>query len=160
MAVPYELPIVGYNNHFVDTLRIWDAEAVNDFQLDQFDKGDYHKAVEQENLAKTICEVLYPNDNHYAGKELRLKQQYFFVSASVPLKTAATAGTTAMTAGASAMMTGARQATTSTTWATAPAPPAAGAAMTATAGASATTTGAGRATTCTTWRSLSTMTAA
>ena len=85
MAVPYELPIVGYNNHFVDTLRIWDAEAVNDFQLDQFDKGDYHKAVEQENLAKTICEVLYPNDNHYAGKELRLKQQYFFVSASVQL---------------------------------------------------------------------------
>ena len=54
-----------------------------DFQLDSFDKGDYHKAVEQENLAKTIVEVLYPNDNHYAGKELRLKQQYFFVSASV-----------------------------------------------------------------------------
>ncbi|MCR5684236.1 MAG: glycogen/starch/alpha-glucan phosphorylase [Lachnospiraceae bacterium] len=85
LAVPYDLPIVGYNNHFVDTLRIWDAEAINDFQLDSFDKGDYHKAVEQENLAKTICEVLYPNDNHYAGKELRLKQQYFFVSASVQL---------------------------------------------------------------------------
>ncbi len=85
MAVPYELPIVGYNNGFVDTLRIWDAEAINDFQLESFDRGDYHKAVEQENLAKTITEVLYPNDNHYAGKELRLKQQYFFVSASVQL---------------------------------------------------------------------------
>ena len=85
LAVPYDLPIVGYNNNFVDTLRIWDAEAINDFQLDSFDKGDYHKAVEQENLAKTITEVLYPNDNHYAGKELRLKQQYFFVSASVQM---------------------------------------------------------------------------
>lgn len=85
LAVPYDLPIVGYDNHFVNTLRIWDASALNDFQLDSFDKGDYHKAVEQENLAKTICEVLYPNDNHYAGKELRLKQQYFFVSASVQL---------------------------------------------------------------------------
>ena len=88
LAVPYDLPIVGYNNHFVNTLRIWDAEAVNSFQLDSFDKGDYHKAVEQENLAKTICEVLYPNDNHYSGKELRLKQQYFFVSASVQLAVA------------------------------------------------------------------------
>ena len=76
-AVPYDMPIVGYNNKIVNTLRIWDAEAINDFQLDLFDKGEYHKAVEQENLAKTIVEVLYPNDNHYAGKELRLKQQYF-----------------------------------------------------------------------------------
>ncbi|MSS64541.1 glycogen/starch/alpha-glucan phosphorylase [Velocimicrobium porci] len=82
-AVPYDLPIVGYNNGFVNTLRIWDAEAIDNFNLDSFDKGDYHKAVEQQNLARTICEVLYPNDNHYAGKELRLKQQYFFVSASV-----------------------------------------------------------------------------
>ena len=82
-AVPYDMPIVGYNNSVVDTLRIWDAEAINDFQLDQFDKGDYRKAVEQENLARNIVEVLYPNDNHYAGKELRLKQQYFFISASV-----------------------------------------------------------------------------
>ena len=82
-AVPYDLPIVGYNNNMVNTLRIWDAEAINDFNLDNFDKGEYYKAVEQQNLAKTICEVLYPNDNHYAGKELRLKQQYFFVSASV-----------------------------------------------------------------------------
>lgn len=82
-AVPYDLPIVGYNNSVVNTLRIWDAEAIDNFNLDSFDKGDYHKAVEQQNLARTICEVLYPNDNHYAGKELRLKQQYFFVSASV-----------------------------------------------------------------------------
>ena len=82
-AVPFDMPIVGYGNHVVDTLRVWDAEAINDFQLDQFDKGDYHKAVEQENLARNIVEVLYPNDNHYAGKELRLKQQYFFISASV-----------------------------------------------------------------------------
>ncbi len=83
MAIPYDMPIVGYNNNVVDTLRIWDAEAVNCFQLDSFDKGDYQKAVEQENLARNIVEVLYPNDNHYAGKELRLKQQYFFISASI-----------------------------------------------------------------------------
>ena len=82
-AIPYDLPVVGYGNNVVDTLRIWDAEAINDFQLDSFDKGDYHKAVEQENLARTIVEVLYPNDAHMAGKELRLKQQYFFISASV-----------------------------------------------------------------------------
>ncbi|RKD30643.1 glycogen/starch/alpha-glucan phosphorylase [Lacrimispora algidixylanolytica] len=82
-AVPYDMPIVGYGNNVVNTLRIWDAEAINTFSLDSFDKGDYQKAVEQQNLAKTIVEVLYPNDNHYAGKELRLKQQYFFISASV-----------------------------------------------------------------------------
>ncbi len=83
LAIPYDMPIVGYGNHVVNTLRIWDAQAIVDFQLDSFDRGDYHKAVEQENLAKTIVEVLYPNDNHYAGKELRLKQQYFFISASL-----------------------------------------------------------------------------
>ena len=83
MAIPYDYPIVGYGNHIVNTLRIWDAEAIVDFQLDSFDRGYYHKAVEQENLAKNIVEVLYPNDNHIAGKELRLKQQYFFVSASI-----------------------------------------------------------------------------
>ena len=82
-AVPFDIPIVGYNNGIVNTLRVWDAEAINDFHLDSFDKGDYQKAVEQENLARNIVEVLYPNDNHYAGKELRLKQQYFFISASV-----------------------------------------------------------------------------
>jgi starch phosphorylase len=83
MAIPYDMPILGYGNNVVNTLRIWDAEAINTFNLDSFDKGDYQKALEQENLARTIVEVLYPNDNHYAGKELRLKQQYFFVSASV-----------------------------------------------------------------------------
>ena len=82
-AIPFDIPIVGYNNNVVNTLRVWDAEAINDFQLDSFDKGDYQKAVEQENLARNIVEVLYPNDKHYAGKELRLKQQYFFISASV-----------------------------------------------------------------------------
>lgn len=82
-AVPYDMPIVGYNNKIVNTLRIWDAEPIVDFGLDSFDKGDYKKAVEQENLARNIVEVLYPNDNHMAGKELRLKQQYFFVSASL-----------------------------------------------------------------------------
>ena len=83
LAVPYDMPIVGYGNHVVDTLMIWDAEPMECFELDSFDKGDYHKAVEQENLARNLVEVLYPNDNHVAGKELRLKQQYFFVSASV-----------------------------------------------------------------------------
>ena len=82
-AIPYDLPIPGYGNGIVNTLRIWDAQPVECFQLDSFDKGDYLKAVEQENLARNICEVLYPNDNHYAGKELRLKQQYFFISASI-----------------------------------------------------------------------------
>lgn len=82
-AVPYDLPVVGYGNGIVNTLRIWDAQPVECFRLESFDKGDYQKAVEQENLARNIVEVLYPNDNHYAGKELRLKQQYFFISASV-----------------------------------------------------------------------------
>ncbi len=82
-AIPYDMPIAGYDNDVVNTLRIWDAEPIVDFELDSFDKGDYKKAVEQENLARNIVEVLYPNDNHYAGKELRLKQQYFFVSASL-----------------------------------------------------------------------------
>ena len=83
LAIPYDVPIVGYGNGIVNTLRIWDAKAITDFQLDNFNRGEYHKAVEQENLAKTIVEVLYPNDNHMAGKELRLKQQYFFVSATL-----------------------------------------------------------------------------
>ncbi|MDE6210219.1 MAG: glycogen/starch/alpha-glucan phosphorylase [Lachnospiraceae bacterium] len=82
-AIPYDLPIVGYGNNVVNTLRIWDAEPIQHFVLDSFNKGDYIKATEEENLAKNIVEVLYPCDDHYAGKELRLKQQYFFVSASV-----------------------------------------------------------------------------
>ena len=83
LAIPYDMPIVGYGNNMVNTLRIWDAQAITEFNLDSFDRGEYHKAIEQENLAKNIVEVLYPNDNHYAGKELRLKQQYFFISASL-----------------------------------------------------------------------------
>ena len=83
LAVPYDMPIVGYGNNVVNTLRIWDAQPIDTFSLSAFDKGDYRKAVEQENLAKNLVEVLYPNDNHYAGKELRLKQQYFFISASL-----------------------------------------------------------------------------
>ena len=77
IAVPYDLPVVGYGNNTVNTLRIWDAEPVNTFNLNSFDKGDYQKAIEEENLAKNIVEVLYPNDNHYAGKELRLKTAVF-----------------------------------------------------------------------------------
>ena len=83
LAIPYDMPIVGYGNHVVNTLRVWDAKAITDFKLDEFDRGNYHKAVEQENLAKLIVDVLYPNDNKMSGKELRLKQQYFFISASV-----------------------------------------------------------------------------
>ena len=83
MAIPYDMPVVGYDSNIVNTLRIWDAEPINNFNLDSFDRGDYAKAIEQENLAKTIVEVLYPNDNHRVGKELRLKQQYFFVSATL-----------------------------------------------------------------------------
>ena len=83
LAIPYDMPVVGYGNNVVNTLMIWDAAAKDYFELDSFDKGDYQKAVEQQNLARNLVEVLYPNDNHVAGKELRLKQQYFFVSASV-----------------------------------------------------------------------------
>ncbi len=82
-AIPYDVPVVGYGNSTVNTLRLWDAEAIQSFDLELFDRGDYQKAVEQQNLAKTIVEVLYPNDNHYQGKELRLKQQYFFISATI-----------------------------------------------------------------------------
>ena len=83
LAVPYDMPIVGYDNNVVNSLMIWDAEPKNGFSLESFDQGDYDKAVEQENLARNLVEVLYPNDNHVKGKELRLKQQYFFVSASI-----------------------------------------------------------------------------
>ena len=83
IAIPYDIPIVGYNNGIVNTLRIWDAQPVAQFNLLSFDKGDYNKALEQQTLAQSIVEVLYPNDTHYSGKELRLKQQYFFVSATL-----------------------------------------------------------------------------
>ena len=83
LAVAYDMPIVGYNNNGVDSLIIWDAQPKEEFKLSSFDKGDYDQAVEEENLARNLVEVLYPNDNHRKGKELRLKQQYFFVSASI-----------------------------------------------------------------------------
>ena len=83
LAVAYDMPIVGYNNHVVNSLIIWDAQPKEVFSLNMFDQGAYDKAVEQENIARNLVEVLYPNDNHRKGKELRLKQQYFFVSASV-----------------------------------------------------------------------------
>lgn len=83
LAIPYDMPIVGYKNGFINGLRLWDAEAPQKFVLQFFDEGAYEKAVEQQTLAKTLVEVLYPNDNHYKGKELRLKQQYFFVSATI-----------------------------------------------------------------------------
>ena len=83
LAIPYDMPIVGYGNHVVDSLMIWDAQPKEEFKLDSFDRGDYDQAVEEENLARNLVEVLYPNDNHVKGKELRLKQQYFFVSASI-----------------------------------------------------------------------------
>ena len=82
-AVPYDIPIVGYGNGMVNTLRVWDAEPIEDFKLEEFDRGNYERAVEQASMAKTIVDVLYPNDNHMSGKELRLRQQYFFVSASL-----------------------------------------------------------------------------
>ena len=83
LAVPYDMPVLGYDNDVVNALIIWDAQPKNGFSLESFDVGDYDKAVEQENLARNLVEVLYPNDNHVKGKELRLKQQYFFVSASI-----------------------------------------------------------------------------
>ena len=83
IAVPYDYTVIGYNNNTVNTLRLWDAEAKNKFDLKSFNEGNYSKAVEEENLAKTLTEVLYPADEHYAGKELRLRQQYFFVSATL-----------------------------------------------------------------------------
>ena len=83
IAVPYDMPITGYRNNHVNTLIMWDARPCQEFSLKSFDRGDYAKAVEDENLARNLVEVLYPNDNHVQGKELRLKQQYFFVSATL-----------------------------------------------------------------------------
>lgn len=83
IAIPYDYPVVGFETNMVNTLRLWDAEAKNKFDLKSFNAGDYTKAVEEQNLAETISEVLYPADEHILGKELRLKQQYFFISATV-----------------------------------------------------------------------------
>ena len=81
-GVPYDLPIVGYCNA-VNSLRLWSAKAVDDFDLENFNKGSYVEAVERKVLAENLTKVLYPNDNTTAGKELRLRQQYFFVACSL-----------------------------------------------------------------------------
>ncbi|KAF5065204.1 Glycogen phosphorylase [anaerobic digester metagenome] len=83
MAIPYDYPVVGYGNNTVNTLRLWDARAKNRIDLKYFNEGNYQKAAEEETLAKTLTDVLYPADEHYQGKELRLRQQYFFISATV-----------------------------------------------------------------------------
>ncbi|MCO4781079.1 MAG: glycogen/starch/alpha-glucan phosphorylase [Candidatus Cloacimonetes bacterium] len=83
LALPYDTPIVGYKNNCVNTLRLWSATSTEEFDLEGFNDGDYFKAVQKKNEAERISKVLYPNDNNYEGKELRFKQQYFFVSASV-----------------------------------------------------------------------------
>ena len=82
-AVPYDLPIVGYKGKTVSTLRLWSAKATNEFSLDEFNRGDYVEAVEAKVLAENLTKVLYPNDSTTQGKELRLRQQYLFVAASV-----------------------------------------------------------------------------
>lgn len=83
IAVPYDYPVVGYNNNTVNTLRLWDAKPKNEFDLKKFNEGKHEQAVAEKNLASTLTEVLYPADDNYSGKELRLKQQYFFISATV-----------------------------------------------------------------------------
>ncbi len=83
IAVPYDYPVIGYGNNTVNTLRLWEARPKNMFDLQSFNEGNYAKAVEEANIARTITEVLYPADEHIQGKELRLRQQYFFISATV-----------------------------------------------------------------------------
>lgn len=83
LAVPYDLPIPGYRNDTVNTLRLWKSEATDEFNLEEFNAGSYTDAVAQKNLAEQITMVLYPNDASEAGKELRLRQQYFLASASL-----------------------------------------------------------------------------
>jgi len=83
MAIPYDYPVVGYNTNMVNTLRLWDAEPVNRFDLQSFNEGQYERAQEEQNLARTLAAVLYPADEFVAGKELRLRQQYFFISATI-----------------------------------------------------------------------------
>ncbi|MCL2664988.1 MAG: glycogen/starch/alpha-glucan phosphorylase [Defluviitaleaceae bacterium] len=87
-AVPYDYPVVGYNTGIVNTLRLWDAEAIDKFDLQSFNQGDYRRAVEEDNQASVLSEVLYPADDFIEGKELRLKQQYFFISATLQRVTA------------------------------------------------------------------------
>jgi len=82
-AVPYDMAVIGYGTKNINTLRLWQAEAVSDFDFSQFNNCNYHEAVAEKNAAENISKVLYPNDNSYEGKVLRLKQQYFFCSASL-----------------------------------------------------------------------------
>ncbi|XP_015276093.1 PREDICTED: glycogen phosphorylase, liver form [Gekko japonicus] len=83
LALPYDTPIPGYMNNTVNTMRLWSARAPNDFNLRDFNVGDYIQAVLDRNLAENISRVLYPNDNFFEGKELRLKQEYFVVAATL-----------------------------------------------------------------------------
>lgn len=83
LAVPYDTPIIGYGARTINTLRLWKSEAVDKFDFEQFDLGEYDLAVKEKNNAENITKVLYPNDTSTEGKKLRLKQQYFFVSASL-----------------------------------------------------------------------------
>ena len=83
MAVPYDYPVIGYGNNTVNTLRLWEARPKNRLDLKFFNEGNYQKASEEEMLANTLTDVLYPADEHIQGKELRLRQQYFFISATV-----------------------------------------------------------------------------
>lgn len=83
MAVPYDTPIPGYKNDVVNTLRLWSARATDEFEFDSFNHGDYEKAVQKKIQSESISKVLYPNDNVSQGKELRLKQEYFFTAASI-----------------------------------------------------------------------------
>ncbi|MCL2203532.1 MAG: glycogen/starch/alpha-glucan phosphorylase [Defluviitaleaceae bacterium] len=83
MAVPYDYPVIGYDTKMVNTLRLWDAEPVNRFDLQSFNEGQYERSVAEQNLARQLSAVLYPAEEHVAGKELRLRQQYFFISATL-----------------------------------------------------------------------------
>jgi starch phosphorylase len=83
VGMPYDLPVVGYGGSTVNTLRLWSAKAAEDFDLDDFNRGEYVEAVANKVLAENLTKVLYPNDNVFKGKELRLRQEYFFVSCSL-----------------------------------------------------------------------------
>ena len=83
IGIPYDTPIVGYGGNTVNTLRLWDSKSVEQFDYQAFNEGDYYNSVDEEVLAETLTKVLYPNDAIYSGKELRFRQQFFFVSASL-----------------------------------------------------------------------------
>src|SRR5690606_32072167 len=83
LAMPYDSPVPGYQNNVVNTMRLWSAKSPNNFNLRFFNNGDYIQAVIDRNVAENITRVLYPNDNVFEGRELRLKQEYFMVSATL-----------------------------------------------------------------------------